>query len=1063
MRNKLCWLAGAGLILGSMPGTCWGQVLTWNNPAGGAFNTSTNWTPNGIPGTLGQTQFNLNSTYTVSLANSVQNLSLVQSQGNVTLAIGASNTYTLTSSLSTAIGNTSGQTAILNISSGKLQINTGQGNFASGIGTVAGSNGTLRLQGAGTTLTANSYFDVGESGSGRLEVFAGASASIGSGSHVGRFFGSNGVIEVANGTLNMSNGTYIGDSGNGEVILSSTSTGTFGPVLRIGEGLSSTGKLTIGKVSGGYGVANTSGFILGNSGSGMLTIQALSTLNNSGEVQIASDPVNSTGTATLVGGTWNQSGGSIYVGGSAGLSGGTGSINLSSQASLNVTGAGNGIVVRSTGTLTINSTSTVTTPNLTNLFGTINVNGGSLIINGGTFNNSGVPFSYSGNLTLKNSAILSPIPSLGVGSSVGSTFAMESGSTATVTQLWLGAGTNTTGTANITNSTLTTSRIALGVAGGAGILDIGAGGTVNETADGTFIGMVPITGNGTVRIRSGGVLNSNYVVLGNSQTTGLAHINGNWNITNDLEVGGQSVGLNIYPALSATMNLNSGGTVAVGGVLKLYSAGVINMNGGTLQLTSLQPESGIINFNAGTIKWTGSWNADYDQLQALLGTTPVLRQDQTVEVGGHTFLSSTLTLNGGTFRTETISNLNKLSIQSGLFELTNSSAGINTFQENSFGPQLVLGSGSAVRISYVLDILGPLYLSGGSISASTINNQSEVIFTQFSSSLGLPGNILDNAGRIRGSGRIQADLNNTVNGRILVENGQTLLFAGVNNHNNTNGTIEMTGGTIEFTNTLNNNAGGFISGRGTFRGSSANTSGIGLNNQGVVAFSAGVSDVYGKVTNTATGQIITAGAGTLTFHDDVVHNGMEIRTGGGSRTIFLGTVSGAGPFTGTGTVEYQGDLRPGNSPANVMYAGSVEIGASATSHFEIGGILAGSQYDRLTIAGSIILDGRLDIALINSFLPGAGQQFTLIDNLGSGDFQGNYLNLAEGTSFTSGGQLWTISYHGGDGNNLVLTAVPEPATWALLGLSGATSAYYIRRRYRSTQLALDNELVIHED
>src|SRR5262249_35945983 len=82
------------------------------------------------------------------------------------------------------------------------------------------------------------------------------------------------------------------------------------------------------------------------------------------------------------------------------------------------------------------------------------------------------------------------------------------------------------------------------------------------------------------------------------------------------------------------------------------------------------------------------------------------------------------------------------------------------------------------------------------------------------------------------------------------------------NVNASNATIQMTGGTIEFTGQLSNLANGLISGRGVLRGSTANASGTGLNNSGAVAFSAGYSDAYGKVNNLARGQIVTAGGGS---------------------------------------------------------------------------------------------------------------------------------------------------------------------------------------------------------
>jgi hypothetical protein len=45
---------------------------------------------------------------------------------------------------------------------------------------------------------------------------------------------------------------------------------------------------------------------------------------------------------------------------------------------------------------------------------------------------------------------------------------------------------------------------------------------------------------------------------------------------------------------------------------------------------------------------------------------------------------------------------------------------------------------------------------------------------------------------------------------------------------------------------------------------------------------------------------------------------------------FFGAQTGAGNFTGTGTVYYIGDLRPGNSPASVHYGGDVVFGGTTT-------------------------------------------------------------------------------------------------------------------------------------
>ena len=160
--------------------------------------------------------------------------------------------------------------------------------------------------------------------------------------------------------------------------------------------------------------------------------------------------------------------------------------------------------------------------------------------------------------------------------------------------------------------------------------------------------------------------------------------------------------------------------------------------------------------------------------------------------------------------------------------------------------------------------------------------------------------------------------------------------------------------------------------------------------------------------------------------------------------------SGAGNFTGTGTVEYNGDYRPGNSPANVNYEGSVVFTSTAGLFAELGGTTFGSQYDRLTVQGNIELSGLLNVQFINGFSPAASNSFTLIDNLGLGLINGTFVGLPEGSLFLADSMLFQITYQGGDGNNLMITAVPEPGTWAmvLLGGTGLVTWYVWRRRYQ---------------
>jgi hypothetical protein len=242
--------------------------------------------------------------------------------------------------------------------------------------------------------------------------------------------------------------------------------------------------------------------------------------------------------------------------------------------------------------------------------------------------------------------------------------------------------------------------------------------------------------------------------------------------------------------------------------------------------------------------------------------------------------------------------------------------------------------------------------------------------------------VTNNLGTILGTGRFIGGINNGATATIRAAASDHLIIHGTGLSNS--GNIELLDGTLEYTVMLTNNATGFISGRGVFRGSTSSPGGTGLTNNGSMAFSAGHTDIYGDVSNGATGRIIAAGGSVVTFYDDVVNNG-DIRTNVGSRSVFFGDVTGAGTFTGGGDVELNGDLRPGNSPANVSFGGNVVISPTAALAIELGGITKGTGYDSLTIAGAASLSGALSVSLLGGYLPNVGDVFEIITAAGGVD------------------------------------------------------------------------------
>jgi hypothetical protein len=108
---------------------------------------------------------------------------------------------------------------------------------------------------------------------------------------------------------------------------------------------------------------------------------------------------------------------------------------------------------------------------------------------------------------------------------------------------------------------------------------------------------------------------------------------------------------------------------------------------------------------------------------------------------------------------------------------------------------------------------------------------------------------------------------------------------------------------------------------------------------------------------------------------------------------------------------------------------------------ELGGTTTrGTDYDALDITGGLSADGTLEVLLVNSYTPQAGDSFDLLD-FGSfnGDFSYDLPNLQQGLD-------WDTSAISSTGV-LSVVAVPEPGTLTLLGIGAA--ALLMRRRRES--------------
>jgi hypothetical protein len=161
-------------------------------------------------------------------------------------------------------------------------------------------------------------------------------------------------------------------------------------------------------------------------------------------------------------------------------------------------------------------------------------------------------------------------------------------------------------------------------------------------------------------------------------------------------------------------------------------------------------------------------------------------------------------------------------------------------------------------------------------------------------------------------------------------------------------------------------------------------------------------------------------------------------------------VSGAGSYTGAGTNEFQGDIRPGNSAATIQFAGDVVFGSYSALQIEIGGTTPGNQYDQIVVAGDFALDGSLIVSLINDFQPTVGQSFNILDWLGTRT--GTFSSL---TLPTLAGLSWNTSQLDSTGV-LSLVAAGLPGDYSGNGSVDAAD-YVVWRKNNNTAVTLPND------
>ena len=141
-----------------------------------------------------------------------------------------------------------------------------------------------------------------------------------------------------------------------------------------------------------------------------------------------------------------------------------------------------------------------------------------------------------------------------------------------------------------------------------------------------------------------------------------------------------------------------------------------------------------------------------------------------------------------------------------------------------------------------------------------------------------------------------------------------------------------------------------------------------------------------------------------------------------------------GVFSGNATLNYLlyvgGVISPGNNSPGKITTDGLNFGNSGVYKVKI---LDKDHYDQIVTDLGVILDGgSLDLTYLEGCVIKKGDTFTIIDNKGTSPVTGTtavmggtFKDLPEGAEITVGGVTFKISYVGGDGNDVVLTALND--------------------------------------
>ncbi len=488
---------------------------------------------------------------------------------------------------------------------------------------------------------------------------------------------------------------------------------------------------------------------------------------------------------------------------------------------------------------------------------------------------------------------------------------------------------------------------------------------------------------------------------------------------------------------STTVQVNAGGTLS--SASSLVANGLLRVNGGTVSAgTGLiaignfadtgMPSSAILTIDGGTVTAGNSGTSG-----VRFGTS-----GSTTNTGG------TLNLNGGT--------LNAFRIYSGG---TSNSSTVNfnggTLKATALNNTDFLGTAA-------IPIKNAIVKTGGAVIDT--NNVDVTIFSALTHDAGL-GGTADGGLTKNSAGTLTLRGANTYTGATTLNQGTLTVGTGgtlgastaqlaVNNSNTGAGTaVVLNLATAADTIT------GSLSGTISTPLSGTNTATINIQtgrnftvNQTTSGTYAGVIAGAGSFTLGSSSNNTLKLSGTNTYSGGTTVSAGTLLINGSTATTGTMNVSNTGTLGGTGTVGADtilaagSKLSPGDSSAATLhFTNALDISA-ATNDSAAFVFTLGTSYDNVVIGGLLTVGTNLLGAADFSFSTGTGfgqnATYTLFS---AASHSGTFSNFSV-ANIGGSGINGTVAL---SGNDIVLTTVPEPATWALLAFS-LTTVMVLRRR-----------------